>query len=102
MPSSQTPEPLSRTLAEWRVTPPRNPQFRTGVWARISGGPRETWAGYLRTHLVSWSVAAMVAFGAASWAGRAVAQTRLDGERDAMIVSYLVELDPRVQAKLRP
>jgi hypothetical protein len=56
----------------------------------------------LRTHVTPWSVAAVVALGAASWAGRTVAQTRLDNKRDAMVVAYLVDLDPRVQAKLRP
>lgn len=35
------------------------------------------------------------------WTGRAAAQAKLAADRDAMVVTYLVGLDPRVQAKLR-
>jgi hypothetical protein len=95
-------DPLSDALQQWRVNPPPDPYFRPGVWRRIGGRPPESWAAYIRSHLVGWSVAAAVALGVAGWTGHAAAQARLDGARDAMVVSYLVELDPRVQAMLRP
>jgi hypothetical protein len=44
----------------------------------------------------------MIALIAAGWGGHVMAQARLDAERDAMVVSYLSGLDPRVLTKLRP
>jgi hypothetical protein len=40
--------------------------------------------------------------GAAAFTGRATAQARVRADREAMVVSYLVDLDPRVQAMLKP
>ena len=91
---------LSRTLAEWRVRPPTAPNFRPAVWERIKQRTRDTWAGYLRAHLVSWSLAGVMAVLAAGWTGPNVAQAKLDAGREKMVVSYLVDLDPRVLAKL--
>ena len=95
-------DPLDTALAHWRVRPARNPQFRTSVSQRINAAARLTWSTYLRGHLVGWSVAAMLALVTAGWGGRAMAQARLDAGREAMVVSYLSGLDPRVMAKLRP
>jgi hypothetical protein len=61
-----------------------------------------TWSAYLRAHTAAWSVAAVLTFSAAGFAGRAIAQARVQADREAMVVSYLVELDPRVQAALMP
>lgn len=100
---SNTPhDPLSNTLQRWRVQPPRNRNFRDAVWQRIDRQARLTWSAYLRGHLVGWSVTAMLALVAAGWGGHAMAQARLDADRDEMVVSYLSGLDPRVLAKLRP
>ena len=100
---SNTPrDPLSDSLQQWRVQPPRDPNFRSSVWQRIDRHPRLTWSGYLRGHLVGWSVTAMLALVAAGWGGHAMAQARLQSEREAMVVSYLSGLDPRVMSKLRP
>jgi hypothetical protein len=44
----------------------------------------------------------MLALVVAGWSGHAMAQSRLEAERNAMIVSYLSGLDPRVMTKLRP
>jgi hypothetical protein len=38
---------------------------------------------------------------AAGWAGHSVAQAKLEESREKMIVSYLVNLDPRVMAQQR-
>ena len=100
-----TPEPnerLSRTLETWRVQPPVNPNFRPAVWQRIQQASGETLAGYLRAHAAAWSVAALLTITAAGLAGVTTARAQLNAKRDAMVVAYLVELDPRVQARLRP
>ncbi|HEX2851983.1 MAG TPA: hypothetical protein VHO24_02005 [Opitutaceae bacterium] len=99
-PSDQN-DPLSRTLASWQVTPPTDPNFRPAVWQRIKQRSRESWAAYVRGHLVAWSVTAGLAFVAAGWTGHTVAQARLDASREQMVVNYLGELDPRVMANLR-
>jgi hypothetical protein len=91
---------LSRTLASWRVTPQASPNFRPAVWERIREKTRNTWGSYMRSHLVGWSLGATVAMAVAAWTGHSVAQSRLEQSRDRMVVSYLVELDPRVMAKL--
>ncbi|MDO8543649.1 MAG: hypothetical protein Q7S40_24680 [Opitutaceae bacterium] len=93
---------LSRTLASWRVNPPANPNFRPMVWQRIRNHSRDTWAGYLRAHLLGWSVAAGLAIVTAGWAGHSVARAQLESSREQMVVNYLGNLDPRVMAKLRP
>jgi hypothetical protein len=95
-------DPLADALAQWRIRPARNPNFRAAVSERINQAARLTWSNYLRGHLVGWSVAAMLALVAAGWGGRAMAQARLDAGREAMVVSYLSGLDPRVITKLRP
>src|SRR5688572_13953504 len=91
---------LSRHLADWRVTPPANPNFRPAVWQRIQSRTRETWSTYVRSHFVGWSLVAGLAVVAAGWTGRTIAHAKLEAGRDKMVVSYLVELDPRVLAKL--
>lgn len=95
-------DPLSRTLAEWRVTPPADPNFRPAVWQRIARINRDTWAAYLRAHFAGWAAAAALAVVAAGWAGQAAAQAKLAADRERMVVSYLGAIDPRVIAKLRP
>jgi hypothetical protein len=100
-----TPDPnerLSRTLAAWRVQPSVNPEFRPAVWQRIRQAGGDTLAGYLRAHAAAWSVAAVLAITATGLGGVTAARARLDAKRDAMVVAYLVDLDPRVQARLRP
>lgn len=95
-------DPLSDALQRWRIKPPPSRNFRDAVWQRIDRQARVSWSGYLHGHLIGWSVTAMMALIAAGWGGHAMAQARLDAERDAMVVSYLNGLDPRVLTKLRP
>jgi hypothetical protein len=97
---SEPDSPLSRTLAEWRLTPPANPNFRPAVWQLIRSRGRETWSRYIRAHRVGWSVAVGLTIAAAGWTGRSIAQAKLEAGREKMVVSYLVDLDPRVMAKL--
>lgn len=93
---------LSHTLADWRVNPPPNPNFRPAVWERIRQRTQDTWAGYIRTHIAGWTVAASLAVVTAGWAGYSLAQAKIDTSREQMVVTYLGKLDPRVMAKLRP
>ena len=93
---------LSAVLHRWRVDPPADPNFRTAVWRRLDARARETWPVYLRSHATAWSLAAVVLLGLAAYSGTALAQARMRSERDAMVVTYLVDLDPRVQAVLKP
>lgn len=98
----ETPDSLSETLRTWRLQPMPNPDFRPAVWRRIRQRSSEPWAAYVRNHRAVWSLAAVVVLAVAGWGGQAVAQVRLKAERETMVVAYLVGLDPRVQAKLRP
>lgn len=95
-------DPLSRTLASWRVEPPARADFRPAVWQRLQRSSQETWAAYIRAHSGRWTTVAALAIVAATWTGRAVAQAQLDAERERRVVSYLVELDPRVLALVQP
>jgi hypothetical protein len=102
MKSNRPHDPLSDALQRWRITPARDRNFRNSVWQRIDREARLTWGSYVRGHLVGWSVAAMMAVVAAGWSGHAMAQARLEADRDNMVVSYLSELDPRVITGLQP
>ena len=102
MDSTPPKDPLSDALQQWQVRPPLNPQFRPAVWQRIAQHSRDSWAGYVRAHRLTWTVATLVVMGGAGWTGHAVARAKSAADRDAMVVSYLVGLDPRVQAKLQP
>ena len=102
MHSPDSRDPLSGAMKQWRVEPSPDRNFRDAVWRRIDERARSSWSLCIREHLVGWSVAAMVALVAAGWGGRVMAQARIDSDRDAMVVTYLSGLDPRVLTKLRP
>ncbi len=83
------------------MTPPTDPDFRPAVWQRISRSTRASWPAYLRAHTVAWSLAAVLAVSAAGFTGSALARAQVRADREAIVVTYLVELDPRVQAVLK-
>lgn len=93
---------LRQTLRAWSVVPPVHPNFRPAVWARIREQEPSGWVAYARGHAAGLALAAFVTLFASGWAGHSVSRAKLEAARDARIVSYLVELDPRVQAGLRP
>jgi hypothetical protein len=93
---------LSERLRGWRVEPPTDPGFRAAVWGRIGRKGETTWPAYLRAHTAAWAMAAVLTVSVAGFAGRAIAQARVQADREAMVVSYLVDLDPRAQAMLKP
>ena len=96
------PDSLSEALRDWRVNPPADPDFRPAVWRRLGRQRAATWPVYLRSHATTWSLAAVLALGAAAYSGSALARARVRADREAIVVSYLVDLDPRVQAVLKP
>ena len=97
MNSSDPGKSYSRVLADWRVTPTRDPQFRPAVWARINAARlNPTWAGYLRAHVALLTGAIALALVAGAWTGRGQARQRVAGERTAMAAAYVRALDARV------
>lgn len=102
MSSVPPPDPLSSLLRTWTPLPRADPAFRASVWRRIDLSRSETWSTYLRRRYRSWALAtvALVLMGGvgAQW----IARARLESERDHAARSYLVGLDPRVQARLSP
>ena len=94
-----TPQPddsLSRTLAAWRVTPTRDPQFRTAVWARVERARRTpSWTGYVRLHVALVTGTLAVAVVAGGWIGRGQARARVAAEREAIVSQYVQALDAR-------
>jgi hypothetical protein len=96
------PDSLSKVLQDWRVKPPADPNFRSAVWLRIGRRNSATWPAYLRAHTAAWSLATLLALSTAGYAGRTLARTHVRADREAIVVTYLVELDPRVQAVLKP
>jgi|SRR5271166_3940293 len=93
---------LSGTLHAWRVAPTADPNFRQVVWQRIGKQAGDTWPTYLRAHIVACSMAAAVAISAAAATGSALAHSQARADREAIVVTYLVDLDPRAQAVLKP
>jgi len=96
------PDSLAESLRRWRVSPAADPGFRSSVWQRIDARTRVTWPGYLRAHPAVWSLLAVLALGAAGYTGSALARAHVQADREAIVVAYLVDLDPRVQAGLKP
>jgi hypothetical protein len=93
---------ISETLQGWQVNPPVDPDFRTRVWRRIERPAGTSWPAYLRAHPAAWSLIAFLVIGAAGLTGRTMAQAHVQADREAIVVTYLVDLDPRVQAVLKP
>lgn len=96
MSSPESNDPLNRALADWRVAPARNPQFRAAVWRRLEAARRpSTWTKFARSHpaAVSSVLVAAVLLGAVS--GRTRAQHRTAADRLAIATDYVHSLDAR-------
>ena len=93
---------LAERLCNWRIAPPPNPEFRHQVWQRIGRRTTAGWPAYLRAHSAGWSVAAALVLVAAGFTGHVAAGVRARADREVLVVTYLVDLDPRVQALLKP
>jgi hypothetical protein len=89
-------ESLSRTLAAWRVTPPRNPRFRAEVWSRLEAARHApTWTGYVRAHGALVAGALMLAVVVGAWSGRERARERDAAARATLVAEYVHGLDAR-------
>ena len=96
MDAPQPPDPLSRTVAAWRVAPPRQPQFRGGVWARIEAGARALpWRVYARQHAAAVAGALAVAIVAGAFFGHGRARARAAFESAQLAAAYVQGLDAR-------
>jgi len=92
----QSEEPLARTLADWRLAPKPNPQFRAEVWARIEAARRAPpWPSYARAHATVMAGALMLAVVLGAWTGRAQARERAATARAALVADYVHGLDAR-------
>ena len=95
---NDTNDPFSEALAGWRVTPPRDPSFRAGVWARAEAMRREPWAAYVRRHALTSGLALLVVVAAGGWIGMRQAHVRVDRDRAMLVQVYLEEIDSRLVA----
>jgi hypothetical protein len=96
--SSPPDDPLSRVLADWRVTPRRNPQFRSEVWARLaSRGPAadDSWIGYARAHAATVTALLALAVVIGAIGGHERARARLEAESGQIATAYVQSLDAR-------
>lgn len=99
---SPSSSPSPELLNAWRVTPERDPEFRTQVWRRIAARQGESgWPAYLRAHALPASGLLAVALVAGAWAGHEQARDRAEARRDAMVTAYVQSLDARVMADHR-
>lgn len=96
-----SPKPLSEVLHDWKVNPPADPHFRHSVWQRLNRQIPASWPAYLRGHAAAWMVVTVLTVSGAALTGHAAAQIRVRADREKLAVTYLVDLDPRVQAVLK-
>lgn len=88
-------DPLAQTLRDWRVTPPRDPQFRAAVRERIAAGsPALSWGAFVRRHAAVCAGAVAVAIVLGALAGRDQARTQI-------AASYVQALDARSMMGMR-
>ena len=94
---------LAERLAQWRVAPPADAQFRPAVWGRIEAvrsAASAGWATYLRRHGTAWGLAVVTLVGVAGVTGRAAGLQHKAAERDAVLKLYVAEIDARVMASV--
>jgi len=92
---------LSEVLAEWRITPTQNPQFRTRVRARIDTPASVQWMAYLRANLAPCAVAASLILTAGAWLGHMQAEREVQKDREILAAAYLASIDARYQEALQ-
>jgi hypothetical protein len=94
MTTPESPDPLRRTLAAWRVQPPAEPNFRAEVWRRIEAGP-VPWASYARRHLPGVTAVLLVAVAAGAVGGQERARARAAADSARLAAAYVEGLDAR-------
>ncbi len=99
MDSRQSSEPLARTLADWRVTPRRTPQFRALVQARLAGEPAGlAWSDYARRHRAGVVGALALALTCGAFGGQGIARTRAAAQKAQLATAYVQALDARAMS----
>jgi hypothetical protein len=96
--SSPPDDPLSRVLADWRVTPRRNPQFRREVRARLAPGGTAvdgSWISYARAHVATVTALLALAVVVGAIGGHERARARLEAESGQIATAYVQSLDAR-------
>ncbi len=97
MDHENSPDSLSRTLADWQVQPPRSPQFRAAVWARLEQVRRPTdWPAFARAHARALGGALALALVIGAWVGREQARARVEEDRALIASAYVHDMDARL------
>lgn len=91
-------DPLSRALSTWRIAPPRDPQFRAAVWARLQAARDQRWVSYVRHHATASFAAFALAVVAGGWLGQWQAHRLAAQDRETLALTYLSAIDARVIA----
>lgn len=92
----QGPDSLSRTLSDWRVTPPRHPHFRSEVWARLRVGEAPPpWQVFARQHAGAVGGALALAVIAGGFLGHERARSQAAEESAQLATAYVQGLDAR-------
>lgn len=94
MDSPHPPDPLAPTLAAWRVSPTRDPRFRSVVHARL-GTASLPWTAYARRHVAVVGGALAVALVVGALSGRESARSRVAAESAQLAAAYVQGLDAR-------
>jgi hypothetical protein len=96
MHSPDSHDSLSRALADWRVAPRRDPQFRARVWERISAAVRPLpWRSYARQHAAALAGVLAVAIVAGALTGRERAHARAAADSAQLAALYVQTYDAR-------
>lgn len=96
MDSPKEPDSISPILASWRVDPPRNPEFRREVWARVgSARGMMPWRVFARQHLTAVSGALALALVVGALSGHERAKRRVEAESARLATAYVQGLDAR-------
>lgn len=102
MPSTEPNEILSRTLQDWRVSPPRNPAFRAQVWERITTATAALpWRVYVRQHAAVVAGALALAVLAGAIGGREGARAIASADSARLAKAYVQTYDARTLQLLR-
>jgi anti-sigma-K factor RskA len=89
--------PLLR--GSYQVTPVRNPDFRSAVWARIESTRRApaTWGAWLRLNTFRFASLAVASIAIAGVGGGLIATAQTNRDREHLVQRYLASIDPHQQ-----
>ena len=97
MNSNSNDEQLGPLLRDnYHVTPVKNPDFRTAVWARIESTRRApaTWGAWLRLNVYRFAFLAVASITIAGIGGGWIATAQAKQDREQLVERYLASIDP--------